>query len=341
MRNVIALCSALSLAVSSNAFGVILLDSPLRNTAAPAGVWAGDAWSLQGRFGLFLGTPVGPRHFLTAQHIGQNVVGTNFTLGTQRFVATDFVDLPGSDLRLVEVSQPFSSWASLWDPRVDGNETGRELIVFVRSPGRGDEIFAPTSSTNLLVEKTPPVQSTGVAEPAYRGELNGWSIGEYDGVMSWGTNRVDQIVEAEGFGDVISFNLSRGASRTEFEAVLAGGDSGGAVFVRNDAGEWKLAGINLAVDGRFSAVPDGPFIDAALFDMGGYYVGSEEASVYVPDMQTDVAQSSYASRIAPLISKIESIAQRRSVVAEPAAGLFVLAMWTLGVRRVRISFSQS
>lgn len=87
----------------------------------------------------------------------------------------------------------------------------------------------------------------------------GYALGS-SGVKRWGTNHLGATVSG---GPVLSTTVDSGSERTRsifsqfdaagsaFEASVAGGDSGGALFVRKGGG-WELAGIAWAV---LTAVP--------------------------------------------------------------------------------------
>ena len=113
------------------------------------------------------------------------------------------------------------------------------------------------------------------------------------------------------------------AGGTAEEATLSNGDSGGGVFV-NDGGVWKLAGVNYSIDGQFdtnNTVGDGSEFDAALFDRGGLYQGSDAFGwTFIPDLPLDNPSNMYASRISTNAASIMSIA----VVPEPHSALLVM-----------------
>ncbi len=87
-----------------------------------------------------------------------------------------------------------------------------------------------------------------------------------DRTKRWGANTIHQvnlITEASGFGDIHAVSTrfdSSAPDAVNFEAQAAGGDSGGAVFVRNGQG-WALAGLMHSVGN-----PDNiPPVEAAIF----------------------------------------------------------------------------
>jgi hypothetical protein len=165
-------------------------------------------------------------------------------------------------------------------------------------------------------------------------DLHGWEHTGADGVARWGTNTVGSIYST-ALGDLLTASFS--ASGTLHEASLSGGDSGGGVFV-NDGGVWKLAGVNYSIDGRFdtnNTTGDGSDFDAALFDRGGLYQGSDAFGwSYNPNLPLDNPSNLYASRISTNAATIMSIA----VVPEPQSALLVMLSVLCGVfQRRRIT----
>ena len=80
----------------------------------------------------------------------------------------------------------------------------------------------------------------------------------------------------------------------------------------NDGGLWKLAGINYSVDGMFdtnNTTGDGSEFNAALFDRGGLYQGSDgQGWTLIPNVGPDNPSSMYASRISTNAAVIQAIA---------------------------------
>ena len=219
----------------SSAPAVILLSTgdPAQNTTAPTGLLAGSGWQFEGSFGSFLGTPIGPHHFITVQHIG--VPSNTFAYQGANYTVKQWFDDTQSDLRIFEVAETFPAYAPLY-PRSD--EVGRSIVVIGRGTQRGD-----------------PFLQSGI--------IRGWLWGASDGVQRWGESQVDQV---PGVYLYCTFRQNAGPN----EAGLSAGDSGGAAFT-NDAGTWKLVGIHYGVEGPFASNPGDPTFYAALFDMRGLF----------------------------------------------------------------------
>lgn len=224
----------------------VILFGTEGNTTPPTGDLVESGWQYQGNWGGFLGTPIAPRFFLSAAHVGNP--GTLIYNGVSYTVIRTIFDPADSDLRLYEVSTSFPTFAPLYTGR---DEIGKPLVVF----GRGTERGAP-----ILVGE--------------ENELRGWYHHPQAGTRRWGTNVVSDVV-ADGPDDELLY-ATFDASVSPNEAHLSGGDSGGGTFIE-EGGVWKLAGINYAIDGPFS--PDGSDakkFDAAFFDASGFHLRTQE-----------------------------------------------------------------
>ena len=223
---------------------------PTFNTTAPTGNLSGSGWQWVGYWDGFQGTPIGPHHFLTAQHIG-GTVGHPFTYNGITFKTTAFYNDPTSDLRICEVDGTFPTWATLYRT---SDEVGRSLVVFGRGLSRGDEVHDVATNT-----------------------LRGWEWGGGGGVLRWGENAVTSVVNGGSWGSLLyaTFDQNGGIN----EAALAVGDSSGPVFIDDGAG-WKLAGIAAAVDGPFNTTNSGAGFNAAIFDVRGLYYNTSSGWAY-------------------------------------------------------------
>lgn len=286
------------------------------NTSAPTGAFEDSGWQYEGTYGAFLGTIIAPQYFITAQHMGTQgptfVHNGIFNGGSDVVYNVDFTangglgywDIAGTDLRIVKVQEIFPYYAPLY---TGTGEAGLTLVTHGKGGPRGDPILVGS-------------------------DLHGWEHSAPDGTARWGSNTVSGIYSSV-LGDLITANFS--ASGTTEEATLSGGDSGGGVFV-NDGGVWKLAGVNYSVDGRFDTnniVGDGSDFDAALFDRGGLYQGSDAFGwTLISDAPLDDPSSLYASRISSNMAAIQSI----TAVPEPGAAVLVMAgVLGLGLPRRR------
>lgn len=283
----------------------VLLDETgdaLANTTTPTGAYAGSGWDYQGYYGSYLGTMIAPQFFITAQHIGVSLDPTftkpgemTYTIDAAANGGLGYWDIAGTDLRIFKINETFSSYAQLY---TGAGEAGQGLTVFGRGGPRG-------------------------AEVEFEGELRGWEHTGSDGVMRWGTNAVENIVSF-GAGDLLraDFDHNLDPLLGQHEATLSSGDSGGGVFIL-DGGVWKLAGVNYGVDGFFNLnnIPgNDPEIQAALFDRGGFYQGSDAGGWSINPLPANSPANFYASRIS------SSAAEIQSIIAVPEPGGVTLLM---------------
>jgi len=275
------MCAIVAWVGTPDTLGVILYRTadPSANTVEPAGDLAGSGWQFEGQFGGFLGTPIAPHYFVTAKHIGQASATMTFQGGTYT-VVKGFND-PNSDLAIWQVAETFPALAPLYTHE---DETGKGLVVIGRGTQRGDEIS---------------ISST----------LKGWAWGAGDGLQRWGENTVAEIVSlGDGNNDGLYATFDAGGGFNE--AHLSVGDSGGAAFIKDADGLWKLAGINYAVDGSFytDAAGNGAFM-AALFDIRGFYESnpSPPPAYKVVSGVVPVASGFYATRISSKLPWIYSV----------------------------------
>lgn len=304
---------------TSSASAVLFYDtgSSLHNTAAPTGTYQDSGWQYQGYYGAYLGTMIAPQYFITAQHMGtqgssfvsaglfNGGVDVTYSIDTSANGGAGFWNIAGTDLRILKINEYFPTYAPLY---TGGLELGLEMVTMGRGGVRGADVMVS-------------------------GTLHGWQHNAGDGVARWGSNIVSDVTNIPGLGSMLvaSFDAS-GPEHTQEEATLSVGDSGGAVFV-NDGGIWKLAGINYSVDGMFdtnNTIGDGSEFNAALFDRGGLYQGSDgQGWTLIPDVGPDNPSKMYASRISTNAAAIQAIA----VVPEPQSALLIAAAGLAMIRR--------
>ena len=254
-----------------------------------------------GQWGGFLGTPIAPHYFVTANHLG-NAGGGTFSFANGTATTTNYaVSLAGTmdDLAIWKITG--AGAFGLYAPVFYGaDEAGQSLVSIGNGTTRGGAI-------------------------TQNGQLAGWQDGAGGTLRSWQANRVDSVVQAQdigapgGFGgDYLAFSFHRdldaqGNLLDPDAGIFSGGDSGGPTFVLDPSDNaYKLAGINSLVDTVNNAPNSGPFT-AALFDARGFYSG--------PDLITDaspVPLSSYATRLS---SRQDFIRGTLGVEAVPEPGV--------------------
>ncbi len=272
-------------ATSANAVLFYSTGDPTYNSTAPTGVLANSGWQYEGLWGGFLGTPIAPQYFITAEHVG-GAIGDTFVFGGIPYTTTAVFDDPQTDLRLWRICGTFPVYAPLYTAT---NEVGGNLVVF----GRGTQRGAVVMTTNLFQVKA-----------------HGWQWGSYDGVQRWGENVVASIVNGDGafggsgIGEVLQANFDANGGPNECQ--LSVGDSAGAVFMK-DGPTWKLAAINYAVTGPYSTSATGPGFSAAIFDEGGLYKAVGANWVLTPDLPSPQPGSFYSTRVSSRTDWIKSV----------------------------------
>ena len=306
---VLGLCAALP------ARGVILYQTAMRNTWAPADSLFNSGWQYEGHWGAFLGTAISTRHFITAEHVG-GAVGQTFIYHGKTYTTKAVYDDPKTDMRIWLVDRPFTD---KYAPIYRGTaEVGKQSVIIGRGTQRGTEVRV-------------------------NNQLKGWRWGTSDGATSWGTNVISGLVNGgTGIGTVLQVNFDAGGGRNE--GTLTGGDSGGGTFI-NDGGVWKLAGVNFSAKGPYSLTgANGSAFNASIFDEGGLYVGSDSYRWHVTDQAANLPGGSFMSRVSAEQSWIDSIikpalsststtsasagsvALTSSAVPEPAGALMLLTI---------------
>jgi hypothetical protein len=270
------------LAAALPARGVIFYstDDPLYNATEPTGQLAGSGWQYQGKWAGFLGTPIAPSLFVTAKHV-RGSVGAPFEFGGKAYPTTAVYRDTESDLAIWQVCGVFPFYAPLYAGR---DEAGKWCVVFGAGASRGEAVVVTNGTSTAL---------------------KGWRWGAADGRLRWGQNQITGSVNGgSGQGELLraTFDADGGSN----EAGLAGGDSGGGVFIQS-GGAWQLAGLNLSVDGPFNTTDRGAGFYAAIFDTGGLYEGSEGNWSLVPERPWPQPAAWYATRISARLTWIRGI----------------------------------
>lgn len=275
VRRALQICCAL-LATQLQLRAIILLDDAAEtaNTSEPAGALAGSGWQYEGDWGWFLGTPIAPHFFISANHVGR--AGDVFSYRGNTYTLSRSTRVAGTDLLVWEVVETFPDFAPLYS-RPD--EVGKPLVVIGRGTERGETVLV-------------------------NNELRGWKWGNGNGVRRWGQNVVADVISyLSSANQLLYATFDKPAPPNE--SHLSGGDSGGAVFI-NDNGVWKLAGINFAVDGPFyTAADDATAFNAALWDVNGLWI--KDGGFVQVNSTAPVPTGFYSTRISTQVAAIYSI----------------------------------
>ncbi len=255
------------LLLTERSAAVMFLDTPdpAHNTSTPGD---NSGWQYEGKFNSFLGVPIAPFFFITAEHIG-GTVGDKFYFHGDDYETIAFATIPSTDMRVWEVKhvKPFPNYAPISTGVAD---LGAIATVFGRGTQRG---------TELIVS----------------GEPKGWLWGSADDVKRWGRNVVSQIVAFPNLGEFLQCDFDHPGIAEECH--LSVGDSGGGIFVLEN-GLCRLAGINFSVDGPFrlsSAIP-AEFL-GALYDCGGLEIKDGTNWLAIADVPANIGSSFYSSRV--------------------------------------------
>ncbi|MEO7099456.1 MAG: hypothetical protein ABI162_08850 [Luteolibacter sp.] len=255
------------LALAGPVKAIIFLETGdiTHNTSTPGD---NSGWQYEGKFHEFLGVPIAPFYFITAQHIGGNI-GDVFDFHGDSYTTIGVQNIPSTDLRVWEVNhtKPFPTYSPVSSGIADHGATA---AMFGRGTQRGSEVIVS-------------------------GESKGWQWGPGDAVERWGRNTVANVsVFDPGLGEFLYCDFDNPGVADECH--LSAGDSGGGMFVLEN-GLWRLAGINYAVDGPFRIPPAGASFMAALYDCGGLEYQNGPNWVPVTEGAQNVPSSFYCSRV--------------------------------------------
>ena len=260
--------------------------------------------SYVGTWGDFLGTPIAPQYFITANHIGDGGSGGVFTYsdgGATPIVYTATLVGTKDDLAIWKISTgpAFTHYAPLY---TGSGEKTLSLIDIGRGTPRGTVVNTPSTST-------PAGWNWATANPLHP--------------TTWGANTVADIATftsppAGLGGDFLKWTFNNNANPDT--GILSVGDSGGPTFIFNAASSrYELAGVSSTVDEvSTQSDPNSQFLlQAALYDARGFYDGTTLLANANP-----IALSSYSTRISSRLSFIDSV----TGVPEPGVCMLIFGM---------------
>lgn len=291
----IALMLGLIGAICQPVRAIIVFQDPGRLTTMPTVGAVKPGWQYIGNYGNFTGIPIGPRAWVTAEHLTAHTIGSagvlNYdnagTSAASNYAST--LALISGDLAVMTLdsNQPsFTNWAPVWsDPNT--LSVGTSVYMYGKGTQRGST-------------------TTG-----------GWTWGSGASTLSYGTNQVDAFA-ADSSNNVyvqMSFNQPNGTNNLpDTEGIFSTGDSGGGIFAFNSANaRYELIGVNYGVD-VVQQTASGPNYFAALYDANGYYYNGQLLS---------------SSNPIPLSSYSTAIPYKYSIIAPftvPEPGTWVMIM---------------
>ncbi len=267
---------------------------PSYNTNAPTGSLTNSGWQYEGQWTTengpnFIGTPIAPTFFLTAQHVGGTASLNNdqfVFLGSSYTVVTNFDD-PSTDLRIWQVLQTFPYYAPLY---TGGSESNQTCVVIGRGYERGPVIVTTTNTFRGVTVTT-----------------NGWQWANPYGIERWGQNTVLGITDA-GTSDAHPgeqmLYAAFAQSANSNECMLAAYDSSGGMFIETNS-TWQLAGINYEITAALVSTNAGTdSFNAALLDYYNLWYWNGAAWVYYSGHSP---QEFYCTRVSDRVSWINSV----------------------------------
>jgi hypothetical protein len=255
--------------------------------------------SYVGTWGGYLGTPIAPQYFITANHVGNGGGGGSFIYndgGATPITYTATLAGVQDDLAIWKLSSgQFTHFAPVY---TGSNEVGMSLIDIGRGTPRGTVVNTPSTSTPAGCNWLFPNPRA----------------------ITWGANSVSSIMTVmptmPGFGgDFLKWAFTINGNPDT--GILSDGDSGGPTFVFDtNTSQYELAGINSLVDEvSTQSDPNGNFLlAAALYNTNGFYNGTTQISDGNPFIL-----NSYSTRISSRLDFIDS------VTGLPEPGTFGLA----------------
>ena len=275
---------------------VIVFEDPGRLTTMPLVNGTKPGWQFIGTYGSFTGIPIGPRSWVTAEHITGHSIGSAGVLNydnagnsaSANYSSTLAAISGDLAVMTLDSNQPsFTSWAPVWS---DPNTLSKGTSVYIY--GRGTERGAATTG--------------------------GWLWGNGASSLSYGTNQVDGFAADSQNNVYVAMTFNQPNSTNQLpntEGILSSGDSGGGVFAFNPAdGKYELIAVNYGVD-VVSLTSNGPLYYASLYDANGYYDNNQQLS-----SPSAIPLSSYSTS---LPNKYDVLAP---YIAVPEPGTWVMAL---------------
>jgi hypothetical protein len=260
------------------------------NTTPPTGKFADGGWQYQGNWRGFGGTVIASNLFLSARHVG-GTVGETFWFENRAYpTVTNYPDTL-TDLVVWKVCGTFPRFAPLY---TGAGELDQQCLFYGAGLGRGDPVEVATGTGTRLC---------------------GWRWVGVTSQLRWGANTVSGIDDTSLLAQSL-LKADFNAGNDPNEAGLAGGDSGGGMFLRQ-TGHWALAGVNYAVDGPFNTTDSGNGFSASIFDARGLYAKSGGNWVRVEETPAPQPAASYFTRVSARLEWLQSVILAHDGKEEP------------------------
>src|ERR1043165_3665729 len=114
--------------VSARAVIFYSTGDPNYNTTAPGDSLTNSGWQYEGTWGGFLGTPIAPKYFVTARHVGGRL-GDSLLFRGVAYPTSAVYDNPDSDVRIWRICGTFPDYSPIY---TNANEVGQSCVVIGR-----------------------------------------------------------------------------------------------------------------------------------------------------------------------------------------------------------------
>jgi len=218
---------ALALLLSAPAEALVFVSGDGQgNTSAPPD---DPGWSHVGHVGGLGGIYLGNGWVVTANHV---------PTATAVFQGVWYAAVPGSTVQLhnPDPPNPPYAFADLKVFRIDPSPSLPLLPIRATTPPE-----APTITDVTLIAGG-ALRGAGTSWDGYDGFLWGATTG-----MHWATNRVFETGMTGGSWTISTDFTKVSMGGTTHEGQGASGDSGGAMFIKNQNEDWELAGVLFAI----------------------------------------------------------------------------------------------
>jgi len=193
------------------------------------------------------GAVIGPNWVITAKHVG----GMGFTLNRTYYVADARYDNPTADISLLHFTNTFSGWYSPYY----GDPTGK-VLTYVG--------YGLTAESRTAANSSYPNTGYHVLD-GYDGikrkmtnTAGGFDIVDYGWGPAWLTKSIVADLDYSTPDAPASSQVDTlgDGGATDYEGGIMFGDSGSSTLLFVD-GQWRVVGVNIAIDDRNGPNPGG------------------------------------------------------------------------------------
>lgn len=227
------------------------------------------------------GAVIGPNWVITAKHVG----GMGFTLNGSYYAADARYDNPTADISLLHFAKAFAGWYSPYY----GDPTGK-VLTYV---GYGLTAEARTAANSANPNTGYHVlDGTGGVKRKMTNIAGGFDIVDYDWGPAWLTKSIVADLDYSTPDAPASSQVDTlgDGGATDNEGGIMFGDSGSSALLFVD-GQWRVVGVNIAIDDRNGPNPGGndnysDFGDVFYSAWVGEYQNWIDTTMAVPEPTT-------------------------------------------------------